>query len=199
MSAMIGDSYSTRAAQLLAKLTGKGLQPGIIFGGKAELDRMDVAAALAGHNLLAYLLNRAKYCDDVSCILEAVRILANETNNDERIREAGDKTFRIRLCAMILEEWRSGNLCKRCRGRGSLYPTDGPAYTCPVCEGKRKKEPTAISRSRAFGIPVADWRAKRLQAAVSDWLREMHHREVIGLWYVAEKLGVFHYDTAENG
>ena len=148
---------ATKAVYLIAKMTAKGIDLKAVGGGTVQLDGMHIAAACSGLDRLAYLLIRAKYCDDVETALEAVALVSKQIEALAALQSAESKEWPQRIAAIAISEWISGTRCKRCKGRGELYPTDGPVKKCPDCLGAGQKTPTDQTRSRSAGIGTKWW------------------------------------------
>jgi len=177
---------TNRGAYLMARLTTKGLSPGIIFGGKAALEKMDVAAACTRLDSLSFHLVMAKYCDDVKSALNAVGELQEVMRRRGAVwSDMSDKRRRAVACALI-EEVVSERKCGRCKGTGQITK-DTRVINCTSCQATGFKAISATARASACGIPESTFRHQRLNESFQDMVRYLNETEVNALESICRK------------
>jgi hypothetical protein len=177
---------TNRGAYLMARLTTKGLQPGMIFGGKATLDRMDIAAACTRLPSLTFHLVMAKYCDDVKSALHAVGELQDVMCSRSAVWADMEPTRRTAVACALIEEFVSARKCPRCKGRGEV--TEGARVVdCTPCQATGFKTISATARASACGMAESTFRHQRLNESFQDMIRYLNEVEISALESICRK------------
>lgn len=177
---------ANRGAYLMARLTTKGLQPGMIFGGKAVLDKMDIAAACARLDSLSFHLIMAKYCDDVKSALEATGELQEVMCRRSDVWADMEPGRRAAISCALIEEFVSARKCKRCKGRGQVTE-DTRVVNCKSCQATGFKSISATARAHACGIPESTFRHQKLNEPFHDMIRYLNEIETNSLERICRK------------
>lgn len=148
---------SNKAAYLMARLTTKGIQPGMIHGGIPELERMDIAAACSRLPSLDFHLIMAKYCDDVKSALDAMGELQDVMCEHSPMFAEMSAFKRGAFAAAIIEEFVSDRRCRSCKGTGNRVE-QSKIVQCKPCSGIGVKPASLRRRAQACGIPDATYR-----------------------------------------
>jgi len=178
---------TNRGAYLMAKMTAKGMDLRATHGGTVHIDSMHVAASCAGLPKMSYLLISAKYCDDVQCALECVSRVADSIQEEPLFSEIKDRAAIQRVAALAVNEWLTGTICSRCKGRKELYPTDGPVKACHVCGGTGRLKPSDQTRSRRAGISTKWWTENKVGDYIMDLRDGFSQIENSALWHIYRK------------
>lgn len=176
----------TRGAYLMARLTTKGLKPDLIFGGKPELERMDIAAACVRLQPMVFHLIMAKYCDDVHSALQAMGELQEEMCERSPVWAEMDPLRRSYVAAAMVEEFVGARKCRRCKGTGDVV-VDSKVASCPSCEGSGQKRPSVTARARASEIPESTFRSTGLNEPFQDMMRRLADLEISALERISRK------------
>lgn len=138
--------------RLLAKLTAKSVQIVGASGGKVDVSRADVAAALAfaGVSTTADRLIRLLYCGDTAQEPLLLAALVHELRKSVPV----ERPMLYRLVRLALAEIGNGKLCRTCDGHGVVA-----GATCGVCSGAGVK--AMAQRERAAALDVADTTFRR--------------------------------------
>jgi hypothetical protein len=170
----------------MARLTTKGIRPGMPFGGTPELTRTDIAAACSRLKPLHFHLIMAKYCDDVHSALQAMGELQGVLANwNEALSEMCPVKRNVMAAAMI-SEFVSSRCCGRCKGTGEKLE-GSRIVACKACEGSGKKKISATSRAKACEIPESTFRGQRLNEIFQDVMRHLSDIEVSALERISRK------------
>lgn len=148
---------SNKAAYLMARLTTKGLQPGMIFGGTPELERMDIAAACSRLPSLDFHLIMAKYCDDVKSALDAMGELQDVMCERSPLFAEMSAFKRGAFAAAIIEEFVSDRRCRSCKGTGQKTE-QSKIVQCKACSGIGVRPASLRRRAQSCDIPDATYR-----------------------------------------
>lgn len=177
---------ANRGAYLMARLTTKGIEPGMPFGGKPELEKMDIAAACSRLDTLSFHLVMAKYCDDVKSALKAVGELQDVMCRASSQWAEMDPFKRSAAACALIEEFVSSRRCRRCKGTGELVEQER-VVTCAPCQGSGNKAVSATSRAEACGIPESTFRHQRLNERYQEMMRYLSDLELTALERVSRK------------
>ncbi len=155
------------SAKLLAKMVPHGIAiDGSLRGGQVEISAYDVAASLAYGRLPhpAYLLGRAKYCDDPAAggqLLSHLEARIQRRIRHNRWREHAGRAER--LAQLVIHEGIYGLRCKGCSGLGYIYK-QGVAGACPChvawckrCKGSGIGRLSERQRAALAEIPPSSW------------------------------------------
>lgn len=159
----------------MAKLTTKGIQAGMVIGGKPELDRMDIAASCSGLPSLDFHLIMAKYCDDVKSALDAMGELQVVMREQSQAFDDMDTRTRAVFAAAILEEFVSDRRCKGCKGIGQKVKASR-VVKCEPCFGTGVRQVSLRRRAAACGMPESTYRGRGIDKeyqAIIDLLLEI--------------------------
>jgi len=170
----------------MAKMACHGLRPGLIFGGKADLDKMDVAAACSGLSSLDYHLVMAKYCDDVRSAITAVGELDELMAATSEQLAAIEPQSRSALAAFMIQDFVSPKKCRWCKGRGETK-TGNRFVECGGCNGTGTKLPSANARAKACDIPESTWRSKNLSRDYDRIMNMVEQAETSALMAISRK------------
>lgn len=171
----------------MARLTTKGLQPGMVFGGRPEFERMDIAAACGRLEPLVFHLLMAKYCDDVHSALKALGELQEEMCDRNQVWADMEPLRRSHCAAAIIEEFVSARKCGSCKGTGQKT-VDTKVESCKPCQGSGSKPRSATARARACEIPESTFRARGLNDHYLDMLRRLDELELSALERISRKV-----------
>lgn len=170
----------------MARLTTKGLEPGTIFGGKATLAKMDIAAACSRLPSLTFHLVMAKYCDDVHSALKAVGELQEFMCRKGSVWADMEPARRAAIACAVIEEFVSSKRCKRCKGRGT-ETQNNKVEDCPRCQGSGVKPVSVSARAKACGIPESTFRHQRLNHQFQDIIRYLWEMEITAFDSITRK------------
>ena len=177
---------ATKAVYLMARMTVKGSQAGMPFGGIPELTKTDIAASCSKLGSLQFHLVMAKYCDDVYSALKAV----GEVQEEMQIRDSlwrGMEPRRLQcIAAAIIDEFVGAKRCRRCKGRGEV-PQAAKVVPCPACDATGKQPISATSRAKASGIPESTYRSQRINEKFEDIARRLIDLEMEALERISRK------------
>lgn len=177
---------TNRGAYLMARLTTKGLQPGMVFGGKPELERMDIAAACARLQPLQFHLIMAKYCDDVRSALQSMGELQEEMCHRSKVWAEMDPLRRSYVAAALIEEFVGARKCKRCKGTGESI--EGSAVVgCKPCQGSGQRQVSVTARARACEIPESTFRNRSINEPYQEMIRWLADLEITALERISRK------------
>jgi len=175
-----------KAVYLVARLTAKGIQPGMPFGGIPDLTKTDIAAACSGTHSLQFHLILAKYCDDVYSALKAVGELMEEM----RIRDGVWREMEARrlqcVAATIIDEFVAAKRCRSCKGTGEVK-NGTTIVTCKPCEGGGKRPISATSRAKLIGMPESTYRSQQLNERFDRLARYLIDLEMGALERISRK------------
>lgn len=170
----------------MARLTVKGIQPGMPFGGMPELTRTDIAAACTGLEPLHFHLIMAKYCDDVHSALKALGEVQDEMCERRSLWAEMDPIVRTKVAAALLEEFVSARRCRRCKGTGEGVEWK-KVVPCKSCDGTGRMAVSAASRARACGIPESTFRSWGMMSPFQDMMDRLLDIEISALERVSRK------------
>lgn len=177
---------ANKGAYLMAKLTTKGLQPGMSFGGKPVIDRMDVAAACSRLNSLTFHLVMAKYCDDVHSALAAMGELQEVMCRRSNVWAEMDPVKRNAVAAAMISEFVSARKCGSCKGTAQVL--NGTKWEdCKPCQATGYKLISLNARAKACGIPESTFRSQRLNERYADIMDHLGQLEVSALENISRK------------
>ena len=177
---------SEKAVYLVARLTAKGIQPGMPFGGIPDLTKTDIAAACSGTHSLQFHLVLAKYCDDVYSALKAVGELMGEMRMRDSVwREMEPQKLQC-VAAMIIDEFVAAKRCRSCKGTGEVK-SGTTIVTCKPCQGSGKRLISATSRAKAIGMPESTYRNQQLNERVDRLVRYLIDLEIGALERISRR------------
>lgn len=172
----------------MAKMTGKGLGPDVIFGGITSIDRMDVAAACSNLSDLEYYLVRVKYCGDLSSVSKAVSLTEEYLSAESTKLAELDQPRRGAMASLMIQELVTENRCRKCQGSGRVAKKDKSLQDCPSCEGSGRRTPSTLGRANSCGIPESTWRHQRLGEVFDRILGKLEVAEAHALDFVSRKV-----------
>lgn len=177
---------ANRGAYMMARLTTKGLQPGMVFGGRPELEKMDIAAACSRIESLPFHLIMAKYCDDVKSALDAIGELQEVIC--ERSQTFADLPVcrRTAIAAAMIQEFVSDRRCGSCKGRGEKLEHSS-VKPCKPCGGSGIKIVSVHARAKASGIPDATFRAQKLNQPYQKIMEYIQDMELLALSKISRR------------
>jgi hypothetical protein len=175
-----------KAVFLMARLTTKGLQPGMMFGGIPELSRTDIAAACAKLPPLQFHLVMAKYCDDVESVFMALAELQAVMIARNPIWKEMEPRRRTCITASMLDEFVAAKRCRRCKGTAEVVE-EKKVVTCKSCSGTGHLIISESSRARSCGIPKTTFREHGLMKPFSDIMWYLADIEMSALSYISRK------------
>lgn len=170
----------------MARLTTKGLSPELIFGGKPELEKMDIAAACSRLESLPFHLIMAKYCDDVKSALDAIGELQEVICQRSPQLAALPVCRRAAVAAAMVQEFVSSRRCGSCKGRGEKVEGSS-VKPCKACGGSGLKSISIHARAKASGIPDATFRAQRINEPYQDIMESMQDMEMAALSRISRR------------
>lgn len=170
----------------MARLTTKGLQAGMIFGGIPELTRTDIAAACSGLEPLHMHLIMAKYCDDIHSALAALNEIQDLMCDKSRFWADCDAGIRYKIGLAMVQEFVSATRCRSCKGTGSKT-VDSKIADCKGCGGSGNADKSAASRARMSGIPETTYRKYGLNDPFTDMMRYLDDIEIRSIERIARK------------
>lgn len=177
---------STKGAYLMARLTTKGIRPGMPFGGIPELTKTDIAAACSRLHSLQFHLVMAKYCDDVYSALQAMGELQEVLANWKGAIADMCPIKRTAMTAAIIDEFVSAKRCGSCKGTGEKREGSS-IVTCKVCDGSGQKRVSVTSRAKACEIPESTFRGHRLNESYQEVMRYLNDLEISSLERISRK------------
>lgn len=177
---------STHGAYLMARLTTKGLEPEMSFGGRPDLEKMDIAAACSRLQPLQFHLVMAKYCDDVRSALQALGELQEEMCFRSEVWAEMEPIRRSYVAAAMIEEFVAAKKCRRCKGTGEVKEGSS-VVDCRQCEGTGHLRASATSRARACEIPESTFRSQKLGDSFQDIMRYLADIELSALERISRK------------
>lgn len=177
---------TNRGAYLMARITSHGLQVDTIFGGKPELEKMDVAAACTGLSSLDYHLVMAKYCDDVRSAIDAAGELDYQMAQAFEVLAGLEPQQRSAMALFMVQDFVSPKKCRWCKGRKEVK-NGGRLVECGGCSGTGVKLPSVNARAKACGIPESTWRHKGLTAAYDRVMSAVEQSELAALMAISKK------------
>ncbi|WP_417518762.1 hypothetical protein [Marinobacter sp.] len=170
----------------MARLTTKGLQPGMSFGGKPVIERMDIAAACSRLSPLTFHLVMAKYCDDVHSALEAMTELQAVMAKKSAVWAEMGVLKRTAVAAAMIQEFVSARKCGSCKGTGQVK-RGTKIEDCRPCSATGAKTISASARARACGIPESTFRHQRLNERYNDIMDLLARAEIGALESISRK------------
>lgn len=177
---------SNKGAYLMARLTTKGLSPELIFGGKPELEKMDIAASCTSLGSLDFHLIMAKYCDDVKSALDAIGELQPVICAKSQVLADMPACKRTGLAAAMIQEFVSAKRCGSCKGRGEK-PEDSKIVTCKPCGGSGMKTVSLHARAKSIGIPDQTFRLQNLNKPYQEVMDHLLDIEIGALSKISRK------------
>ena len=170
----------------MARLTTKGLQPDVVFGGTPELSRTDIAAACAKLEPLTFHLIMAKYCDDAHSAIKALGELQEEMCHRSSLWADMDPFRRSYVAAAMVEEFVVARKCQKCKGTAEMRE-GGRIVDCSSCGGAGRKLISATSRARACEIPESTFRSQKLMEPFQEMMRWLSDIETMALERISRK------------
>ena len=177
---------TTKAIYLMARLTTKGIRPGMPVGGIPELSRTDIAAACSRLRSLDFHLVMAKYCDDVHSALQAMGELQEVLANWSAYLADMCPMKRNAMAAAMIDEFVSARRCKSCKGTGEKLE-GSRVVACKVCDGSGQKRISATARAKACEIPESTFRTQRLNETFQEIMHHLNDREISALERISRK------------
>lgn len=177
---------TNKAAYLMARLTTKGLQPGIIFGGIPDLTKSDIAAACSKLPSLDFHLIMAKYCDDVNSALDAMGEVQDLMCSNSSVFADMDPFKRTSVAASIIQEFVSSRKCPRCKGTGQKL-VESKIAACKPCGGSGQKSVSLNARATACDIPEATFRRQGLNQSYESVMQNILDIELRAMAKIARK------------
>jgi len=146
------------AIDYMTFLTPTGVMLGHVGGGKRMLSWEDVAAAMGMGNLSqeAYLLGRAKYCNDGAANKDLQAVIAKKSARliaRRKWKSARDMSGDLALVACL--EAVANNNCKPCHGTGVLLEE-----TCDNCEGFGRDRIPEASKYNLANMDKRNWQRR---------------------------------------
>jgi hypothetical protein len=163
---------TTKAVYLMARLTTKGIRPGMPIGGIPELTKTDIAAACSGLQSLHFHLVMAKYCDDVHGALQAMGELQELLANWNGFFADMCPMKRNAMAAAMIDEFVTSRRCGSCKGIGEKRE-ESKIVECKVCQGSGKKQISVTARAKASGIPESTFRNHRLNEPFQEIMNHL--------------------------
>lgn len=108
------------------------------IGGIPEYTPADIAAALAGLDRLAYLLGLAAINRQYEVLPEAERLLwlrLVDVAIEQRWLIVVGTSHTRHMAQMAINEYLDPPRCRKCHGKGHIYPPRSAVKECDVCEG----------------------------------------------------------------
>lgn len=177
---------ANKAAYLMARLTTKGIRPGMPFGGIPDLTKTDIAAACSRLRPLDFHLIMAKYCDDVHSALQAMGELQELLANWNQYFADMCPLKRNAMAAAMIDEFASAKPCRSCKGRGDKQE-GSRIVACKACEGTGKKRISVTARAKACDIPESTFRGQRLNEPYQEIMRHLSDLEISALERISRK------------
>lgn len=177
---------SNKGAYLMARLTTKGLSPELIFGGKPELEKMDIAAACSRLDSLPFHLIMAKYCDDVKSALDAIGELQEVICAKSQDLAELPVCRRSAVAAAMIQEFVSAKRCGSCKGRGEKLEQSS-VKPCKPCNGTGIKSVSIHARAKNSGIPDQTFRAHNLNRPYQDIMDHLLDLEISALSRISRR------------
>jgi hypothetical protein len=134
-----------------------------VVGGKVEISEFDVAASLAYGELpaAAYILGRAKYCDDFRSLKQLTEHIESFVHKEVKINNWIANTDQVSgIANLVISEALFGVLCKKCNGLGYRLKSSkrlGAVETCEKCNGVGTGTLTQRKRANISQIPLTSW------------------------------------------
>lgn len=146
------------ALEYLTFLTPKGIKLCQSGGAQRILKWEDVAAALGMGNLSdeAYLLGRAKYCNDAPATKGLHKIISDKSSKliaERKWKSKRDVSSDLAQVACL--EALSNQHCDDCRGTGVLF--DQP---CPTCDGHGRVRVSEVSKYNMVKMDKRNWQRR---------------------------------------
>lgn len=177
---------ANKAAYLMARLTTKGIRPGMPFGGIPDLTKTDIAAACSRLKSLDFHLIMAKYCDDVHSALQAMGELQEFLANWNQAFADMCPIKRNVMAAAMINEFVSSRRCGSCKGIGEKRE-GSRIVDCKPCDGTGQKRISATARAKACDIPESTFRGQRLNELFEDVMRRLSDIEISALERISRK------------
>lgn len=177
---------ANKAAYLMARLTTKGIRPGMPSGGIPELSRTDIAAACSRLQSLDFHLIMAKYCDDVHSALQAMGELQEVMGRWSDTLADMCPIKRSAMAAAMVDEFVSARRCGSCKGTGEKLE-GSTVVACKVCDGTGQKRISIKSRARGCEIPESTFRSYRLNETFQEIMHHLNDREISALERISRK------------
>lgn len=156
----------SRAAEMLGKMAPKAIEVGHIAGGITRITAEDMAHACAGVKGWVYYLLRAKYCNDVVAVYQAVSGLASEIDVMSGAPE--DFIHVTRVAEAVIFDAVSPNTCPSCNGRGQkMSRRKALLVDCKPCSGIGRKDRTGEELEAEAKLPGV----ARFALSVADLIR----------------------------
>lgn len=124
------------------------------LGGQPAYPWEDIAWAFAGVADGPMALVRAAYSRETGAEMKAAEALGAEMRALPEVQKWGMTDRQRRgVCLRVVHDIVEPLLCRRCEGRGVIYPRGASARTCDKCDGRRLR--TLAPRELARYIDVA--------------------------------------------
>ena len=175
-----------KAVFLMARLTTKGLQPGMMFGGTPELSRTDIAAACTRLPSLHFHLVMAKYCDDVASAFMALAELQAEMVVRDLVWKEMEPRRLTCIAASMLDEFVAAKRCRTCKGTAEVKEGN-KVVPCKACGATGHLVISESSRARSCGIPKTTFRDQGLMRPFSDVMWRLADIEMNALERISRK------------
>lgn len=177
---------SERAKALLARVGHRSLsfEP-FIPGGKApEVTGNDIAAALAGSDVLGAMVCFAKYSNDQNALLSSVQLLAM------RLAKQMDPQHAENLSNIIVNvECHSFiERCPKCQGR-KYVTVKNLKQPCKRCDGTGRAELKANRIANLCGIDRNVFRRRKYMSVFEEWRSQLQELETAALYHLEKHLG----------
>lgn len=132
-----------------------------IPGGLPEFTQAEIAAALGGLPRLPYLLGLAAINASWEVLPELERLLwlqLVDVSIEQRwLVTVGVPRTRY-MAQMALWEYLHPPKCRRCHGKGEIYPPNSAVQTCDLCEGTGSGKISIETRARWMRVRKSTWR-----------------------------------------
>jgi len=149
------------------------------LGGKPKYPWEDIAGAMSGIPRGPVALVRSMYAMDGSSVKVAVLELRLAMEQDPIIN-----TWKITkgqltaLCLQVVQDLVRPLLCRRCNGRGIIYPRGAAARECDSCAGVRVRAIHPRELAKALSVPAVqcgrrgEWRKRYdiVMALADEWI-----------------------------
>ena len=149
------------------------------IGGIPKYTWETIAASMRGIPRGPTSLVRAVYSLDGTDGKSAIIELMLAMEKDQAIQSwKCSKLELTKLCALVVAVRVRPLLCRRCKGRGHIYPRGAPARVCDACEGAHRRDIAPREIAKAVGVPSIEcgkngkWRKRYLvvTALAEEWI-----------------------------
>ena len=166
---------------MLARLNATTVRFDTGAGGISSLESLDVAAACAGIDDLAYYLLRAKYCADEDYRGRASRELAllMDDRGAKGYKRPSDLVELQQMAEYVVNNNITDCICKKCKGTGFVA-----TKKCPTCHGAGKKIDSLTFMAKSCGYNRNTFQARGYVDYVNYWASELAIIEDRALYHI---------------